>query len=463
LQLLNSLETVINYLKKEEIEQVQKAFYVAEKAHEGQLRASGEPYIGHPVAVAKILAGMRLDYKSIIVALLHDVIEDTDLSKEDLREAFDDEIADLVDGVTKLTKIKFNTRAEAQAENFRKMLLAMTKDVRTIIIKLADRMHNMQTVQHLAFERRRRIARETLDIYAPLARRLGMHHFSLELENYGFSVLHPLRYRILADAMKKVHGSHYDILQEIKLAVEKKLENNNISLKTIEAREKHIYSIYCKMMSKHISFSDITDFYAFRIIVDSVDDCYRTLGFVHSLYKPLPSKIKDYIAMPKTNGYQSLHTVMFGPYGVPIEIQIRTPKMNDLANQGVAAHWAYKTGSFPSKSQLQAQQWLKSLIDIQQKSGNSLEFIENVKMDLFPDDVYVFTPKGEIMELPAGATAMDFAYMVHTDVGNKMCCCKNRSPTRAIINSFVKRTNFRDNNYRKCSANSSLVKCCCNR
>lgn len=419
MQLLNSLETVINYLKKEEIEQVQKAFYVAEKAHEGQLRASGEPYIGHPVAVAKILAGMRLDYKSIIVALLHDVIEDTDLSKEDLREAFDDEIADLVDGVTKLTKIKFNTRAEAQAENFRKMLLAMTKDVRTIIIKLADRMHNMQTVQHLAFERRRRIARETLDIYAPLARRLGMHHFSLELENYGFSVLHPLRYRILADAMKKVHGSHYDILQEIKLAVEKKLENNNISLKTIEAREKHIYSIYCKMMSKHISFSDITDFYAFRIIVDSVDDCYRTLGFVHSLYKPLPSKIKDYIAMPKTNGYQSLHTVMFGPYGVPIEIQIRTPKMNDLANQGVAAHWAYKTGSFPSKSQLQAQQWLKSLIDIQQKSGNSLEFIENVKMDLFPDDVYVFTPKGEIMELPAGATAMDFAYMVHTDVGNR--------------------------------------------
>lgn len=419
MQLFSSLEASISYLSKDEIEQVRKAFLVAEEAHAGQVRVSGEPYIIHPVAVARILAGMHLDYQSIIVALLHDVIEDTELTKDDLRREFDEEIANLVDGVTKLTKIKFNTRAEAQAENFRKMLLAMTKDVRTIIIKLADRMHNMQTVQHLSFARRRRIAKETLDIYAPLARRLGMHHFSLELENYGFSVLHPLRYRILADAMKKVQGNHYDILQEIKQSVQHKLENNNISLVTIEAREKHLYSIYCKMMTKHISFSDITDFYAFRIIVETVDDCYRTLGFIHSLYKPLPSKIKDYIAMPKNNGYQSLHSVMFGPYGVPIEIQIRTPKMDDLANQGVAAHWAYKAGSFPSRSQIQAQQWLKNLIDIQQKSGNSLEFIENVKMDLFPDDVYVFTPKGEIMELPAGATAMDFAYMVHTDVGNK--------------------------------------------
>ncbi|MEE3003562.1 MAG: bifunctional (p)ppGpp synthetase/guanosine-3',5'-bis(diphosphate) 3'-pyrophosphohydrolase [Pseudomonadota bacterium] len=419
LDLFNNLKKSLAYLKDEEISKVSEAFELAAKAHAPQKRVSGEPYITHPVAVAKILANMRMDYKSIVVALLHDVIEDTSTTKEDLRLAFDDEVADLVDGVTKLTKIKFNTRAEAQAENFRKMLLAMTKDVRTIIIKLADRMHNMQTVEHLSTERKRRIARETLDIYAPLARRLGMHHFSLELENYGFSVLHPLRYRILADAMKKVQGNHYDILQEIKIAVQKKLENNNIKLKVIEAREKHIYSIYCKMMTKHISFSDITDFYAFRIIVEGVDDCYRTLGFVHSLYKPLPAKIKDYIAMPKNNGYQSLHTVMFGPYGVPIEIQIRTPRMNDLANQGVAAHWAYKAGSFPSKSQLQAQQWLRNLIDIQQKSGNSLEFIENVKMDLFPDDVYVFTPKGEIMELPAGATAMDFAYMVHTDVGNR--------------------------------------------
>ncbi|MBT4885544.1 MAG: bifunctional (p)ppGpp synthetase/guanosine-3',5'-bis(diphosphate) 3'-pyrophosphohydrolase [Legionellales bacterium] len=413
------LEGSIAYLKQSEIDQVRRAFVIAEKAHEGQFRASGEPYIVHPVAVARILASMHLDCKSIVVAILHDVIEDTTYTKDDIRQEFDDEVADLVDGVTKLTQIKFNTRAEAQAENFRKMLLAMTKDVRTIIIKLADRMHNMQTVQHLTFDRRRRIARETLDIYAPLARRLGMHHFSLELENYGFSVLHPLRYRILADAMKKVQGDHHDILQEIKTSLQKKMENNNISLKTIEAREKHLYSIYRKMMTKHISFSDITDFYAFRIIVETNDDCYRTLGIVHSIYKPLQAKIKDYIAMPKNNGYQSLHSVMFGPYGVPVEIQIRTPKMDDMANQGVAAHWAYKSGSFPSKSQLQAQKWLKSLIDIQQRSGNSLEFIENVKMDLFPDEVYVFTPKGDIMELPAGATAMDFAYMVHTNVGNR--------------------------------------------
>jgi len=413
------LEGSIAYLNQSEIDEVKRAFVLAEKAHEGQCRASGEPYIVHPVAVARILASMHLDCKSIIVALLHDVIEDTTYTKDDIRQEFDNEIADLVDGVTKLTQIKFNTRAEAQAENFRKMLLAMTKDVRTIIIKLADRMHNMQTVQHLDFVRRRRIARETLDIYAPLARRLGMHHFSLELENYGFSVMHPLRYRILADAMKKVQGNHHDILQEIKTSLQNKMENNNISLKTIEAREKHLYSIYRKMLTKHISFSDITDFYAFRIIVETNDDCYRTLGVVHSIYKPLQAKIKDYIAMPKSNGYQSLHSVMFGPYGVPVEIQIRTPKMDDMANQGVAAHWAYKSGAFPSKSQLQAQKWLKSLIDIQQRSGNSLEFIENVKMDLFPDEVYVFTPKGDIMELPAGATAMDFAYMVHTNVGNR--------------------------------------------
>jgi len=413
------LEGSIAYLNQSEIDEVKRAFVLAEKAHEGQCRASGEPYIVHPVAVARILASMHLDCKSIIVALLHDVIEDTTYTKDDIRQEFDNEIADLVDGVTKLTQIKFNTRAEAQAENFRKMLLAMTKDVRTIIIKLADRMHNMQTVQHLDFVRRRRIGRETLDIYAPLARRLGMHHFSLELENYGFSVMHPLRYRILADAMKKVQGNHHDILQEIKTSLQNKMENNNISLKTIEAREKHLYSIYRKMLTKHISFSDITDFYAFRIIVETNDDCYRTLGVVHSIYKPLQAKIKDYIAMPKSNGYQSLHSVMFGPYGVPVEIQIRTPKMDDMANQGVAAHWAYKSGAFPSKSQLQAQKWLKSLIDIQQRSGNSLEFIENVKMDLFPDEVYVFTPKGDIMELPAGATAMDFAYMVHTNVGNR--------------------------------------------
>lgn len=412
------LEDSLCYLHESEVKQIHEAYLLAERCHADQFRASGEPYIVHPVAVARILSAIHMDYKSIVAALLHDVIEDTDCTKDEIAACFDEEIADLVDSVTKLTKIKFNSKAEAQAENFRKMLLAMTKDIRTIIIKLADRMHNMQTVQHLDYARRRRIAKETLDIYAPLARRLGMHYFSLELENHGFAVMHPLRYRILAEAMRKVHGDHYDVLEEIKSSLQHKLEQNHVSLKLIAAREKHLYSIYKKMLLKRVSFKDITDFYAFRIIVATQDDCYRTLGVLHSLYKPMPSKIKDYIAMPKSNGYQSLHTVMFGIYGVPIEAQIRTLQMDDVADKGIAAHWAYKSGVSNSKSQVQAQQWLQSLIDIQQRSGNSIEFIENVKMDLFPDEVYVFTPGGDVMELPAGATAMDFAYMVHTDIGD---------------------------------------------
>ena len=357
----SALKDSLSYLEQDKVDLIHKAYLLASDAHEGQKRASGEPYIIHPVAVASILAGIGMDYKSIMVAILHDVIEDTVYTKQDIQNYFDEETAELVDGVTKLTKIKFNSRAEAQAENFRKMLLAMTKDIRTIIIKLADRMHNMETVHYLSFEKRRRIAKETLEIYAPLARRLGMRFFSQSLENLGFSILYPLRYAVLDKAMKKVQGEHSDILEEIKSVLEEKLKSNNVAITTIFAREKHLYSIYKKMQSKRISFSDITDFYAFRIIVDTVDDCYRTLGFVHSLYKPLPLKIKDYIAMPKNNGYQSLHSVMFGPYGVPIEIQIRTPRMDSMATQGIAAHWIYKTLESPNQSQAKAQQWLKDL------------------------------------------------------------------------------------------------------
>ena len=438
MQLFNMLEGVLSYLQPDEIEQVRRAFLMAEKAHDGQFRASGEPYIVHPVAVARILATMHLDYKSLIVALLHDVIEDTEYSKEDIQTTFDEEIASLVDGVTKLTQIKFNTRAEAQAENFRKMLLAMTKDVRTIIIKLADRMHNMQTVQHLNFERRRRIARETLDIYAPLARRLGMHHFSLELENYAFSVMHPLRYRVLADAMKKVQGDHHDILEEIKLAVQGKLENNQVGLITIEAREKHLYSIYRKMRNKHIPFNEIMDVYAFRIVVDDPQACYQVLGLVHSLFKPVPERFKDYVAIPKANGYQSLHTTLFGPYGLPIEVQIRTTDMDHLAISGIAAHWVYKSEKERiEQSQLRAQKWVKNLLELQQSSGDSLEFIESVKVDLFPDEVYLFTPKGKIVELPAGATAIDFAYAVHTDIGNSCVAVKIDRQLAALSSGLI--------------------------
>lgn len=432
------LRESLSYLEQDQIALVHKAYLLASDAHESQKRSSGEPYIIHPVAVASILADIGMDYKSIMVALLHDVIEDTVYTKEDIRNYFDAETAELVDGVTKLTKIKFNTRAEAQAENFRKMLLAMTKDIRTIIIKLADRMHNMETAHHLNLERRRRISKETLEIYAPLARRLGMRFFSLSLENLGFSILYPFRHAVLEKAMKRVQGEHSDILDEIKGVLEEKLKSNNVGVVSICAREKHLYSIYKKMKSKRISFSDITDFYAFRIIVDSVDDCYRSLGLVHALYKPLPLKMKDYIAMPKSNGYQSLHSVMFGPYGVPIEVQIRTPRMDSMATQGIAAHWIYKTLESPNQSQEKAQRWLKDLNDIQKRSGNPIEFIENVKINLFPDEVYVFTPKGDIMQLPSGATAMDFAYYVHTNVGNHCIAAridKQLSPLSTVLSN----------------------------
>jgi len=417
-------ELLETYLDKEQVAEVYRAYLFGAEAHDGQHRISGEPYIYHPIAVARILASMRLDYRSIAAAILHDVIEDTPTAKEHLVSEFGEEVAELVDGVSKLTQIKFESQAEAQAENFRKMLLAMSRDIRVIIIKLADRLHNMRTLGVMQPDKRRRIARETLDIYAPIANRLGMHSMRLELEDLGFSALYPMRYRVLAEAVKRARGNRKEILRKIETAIKRRLRQEDLQGRIV-GREKHLYSLYQKMRGKGLSFSEVFDVYAFRVIVDSVDSCYRALGVMHNLYKPVPGKFKDYIAIPKANGYQSLHTSLFGPFGVPIEVQIRTEDMDKVAEAGIAAHWLYKAGDATRNSaELRARQWLTDLLDMQRSAGNSLEFIENVKIDLFPDEVYVFTPKGKIMELPRGATAVDFAYAVHTDVGNSCVAVK---------------------------------------
>ncbi len=412
------------YLEHDQIAQIRRAYQFGEAAHEGQQRLSGEPYISHPLAVARILAEMHLDHQSIIAAILHDVIEDTGTGKEYLTSQFGEEVAELVDGVSKLTQIKFRSKAEAQAENFRKMVLAMVRDIRVILVKLADRLHNMRTLGAMAPEKRRRIANETLEIYVPIANRLGLNTMRLELEELGFAALYPLRYRILAEAVRKARGNRKEILQKIATAIEERLSQEGLTGRVL-GREKHLYSIYQKMRNKHLSFSEVFDVYAFRVIVDRVDACYRALGVAHNLYKPVPGKFKDYIAIPKSNGYQGLHTVLFGPYGVPIEIQIRTEDMDKVAESGIAAHWSYKVGDKAGGgAQARAREWLRELLEIQKSAGNSLEFIENVKIDLFPDQVYVFTPKGKIMRLLRGATAVDFAYAVHTDVGNSCVAAK---------------------------------------
>jgi len=412
------------YLEPEHVAEVYRAYLFGAEAHEGQKRLSGEPYIYHPLAVARILAEMRMDGPSIVAAILHDVIEDTPTAKEQLAERFGAEVAELVDGVSKLTHIKFESKAEAQAENFRKMMLAMARDLRVIIIKLADRLHNMRTLEGLRPDKRRRIARETLDIYTPIASRLGMNSLRLELEDLGFAAYHPMRARVLAEAVKKARGNRREIITKIEIALQERLRQEGLEGRVI-GREKHLLSLYKKMRSKHLPFNEVMDVYAFRVIVDKVDTCYRVLGAVHNLYKPVPGKFKDYIAIPKANGYQSLHTALFGPYGVPIEVQIRTEEMDKVAEAGIAAHWLYKTGEGGGVSaQARAREWLRNLLEMQQGAGNSLEFLENVKVDLFPDEVYVFTPKGEIMELPRGATAVDFAYDVHTDVGNSCVAVK---------------------------------------
>lgn len=412
-----------SYLDPSQIEQVKKAYSFAKDAHQGQSRDSGEPYISHPLAVAAILADMHMDHQCLMAALLHDVIEDTGIPKHTLCKEFDDEVAELVDGVSKLSSM-FETRAEAQAENFQKMTLAMAKDIRVILVKLADRLHNMRTLDFLDPERRRRIAKETLEIYAPIAVRLGMNTIRIEFEELGFKAMYPMRSSMIEKAVKKARGNRKEVVSNVRDSIAACLDREGIEAEVF-GREKHLYSIYDKMRSKHLSFHEIMDVYAFRIIVKSVDTCYRTLGAVHNLYKPVAGRFKDYVAIPKANGYQSLHTTLFGMHGIPIEIQIRTQEMEMVANNGIAGHWLYKTSDDKaSGSHKRAREWMKGLLELQQSAGNSLEFIENVKIDLFPDEVYVFTPRGEIYELPQGSTPIDFAYGVHTDIGNTCVACR---------------------------------------
>ncbi len=419
--LCNLLDT---YLKPEPVKEVYRAYMFGAQAHDGQHRVSGEPYIHHPPEVARILAEMRLDHRTIIAALLHDVIEDTDVIKQHIIADFGKEVAELVDGVSKLTQIEFDSRAEAQAENFRKMLLAMTQDIRVILVKLADRLHNMRTLMALRAKKRRTIARETLDIYVPIASRLGINNLRLELEDLGFAIMYPLRYRVLKSEVKKARGHRKEVLKKIRNGIKARLREENLRGR-VKGREKHLYSLYKKMRDKRMSFREVLDVYAFRIIVANVDSCYRVLGVIHNLYKPVSGRFKDYIAISKANGYQSLHTVVFGPFGLPIEIQIRTEDMHKVAEAGIAAHWTYKDGGgHTSAAHKRAHQWMRELLEMQKRSGNTIEFIENVKVDLFPRDVYVFTPQGRIMELTRGATPVDFAYAVHSDVGNTCVAAK---------------------------------------
>jgi len=411
---------VSSYLSKVHVDLLKKAYVVAHDAHDGQMRSSGDPYITHPVAVALNLAKMNLDHETIMAALLHDVIEDTPVTKEELAEQFGDTVAELVEGVSKLDKLKFDNKEEMQAENFRKMVLAMVQDIRVILIKLADRTHNMRTLESLRPDKRRRIARETLEIYAPIANRLGIHDIKNELEVLGFEALYPMRARALRSAVAKARGNRKEIINNIQGEILQRLEESGIKAEVI-GREKHLYSIYRKMLNKELMFNEVMDIYAFRIIVDDkIDHCYRALGAVHNLFKPIETRFKDYIAIPKTNGYQSLHTSLIGPHGIPVEIQIRTKDMDQMADKGVAAHWLYKQdgNETGTTAQMKARRWMQSLLELQQSAGSSFEFIENVKSDLFPEEIYVFTPDGRIIELPMGATAVDFAYAVHTDVGN---------------------------------------------
>ncbi|MDB4542796.1 bifunctional GTP diphosphokinase/guanosine-3',5'-bis pyrophosphate 3'-pyrophosphohydrolase [bacterium] len=419
---LNS--TLRSYLDPEQTNSVRRAYYFAEQAHFGQLRRSGEPYVTHPLAVAGILADMHMDHQSLMAAMLHDVIEDTGIEKSAIGNQFGPTVAELVDGVSKLTQMEFESLEEKQAENFQKMALAMAQDIRVILVKLADRLHNMRTLGVLTTDKARRIARETLEIYSPIAMRLGMNTVRMEFEDLGFSALYPMRASRIDAALRNARGHRKELVEKIRHQVETTLEQEGHEVAVV-GREKHLYSIYKKMKSKRKSFSEIMDIYAFRIIVDSVDTCYRVLGCIHSLYKPVPGEFKDYIAIPKANGYQSLHTVLMGMHGVPIEIQIRTRDMEEMANNGIAAHWLYKSdGQSANGSHARARQWVQGLLEMQQRAGNSLEFIESVKIDLFPDEIYIFTPKGRILELPRGATAVDFAYAVHTDVGNSCVACR---------------------------------------
>ncbi len=414
-----------SYLDPQQVNLVKRAYYYAEQAHTGQYRRSGEPYITHPLAVANILASIRMDYQSLVVAMLHDVIEDTGISKSAITDQFGETVADIVDGVSKLAKIGHETQAEKQAKNFQKMAMAMAQDLRVIIVKLSDRLHNMRTLGAMPPDKKRRIAKETLEIYAPIAHRLGINDWRIEFEDRCFAAMFPLRASRLQASLQQVRGNRKTLVEKIKEAIESRLQRESINSLVI-GREKHLYSIYNKMRNKHKSFKEIMDVYAFRVVVDEIDTCYRVLGVVHNLFKPKPGEFKDYIAIPKENGYQSLHTIVIGTQGVPIEVQIRTKEMDELANTGIAAHWLYKneTDNPMSPTVDRANRWTKRLLEIQQLTNSSVEFIEHVKIDLFRDEVYVFTPKGEIVELPAGSTPVDFAYAVHTQVGNTTVACR---------------------------------------
>ena len=423
-----------------QVSEVYRAYLFGAEAHHGQQRQTGEPYIYHPIAVARILAEIRMDHKCLMAAILHDVLEDTNLSKEELAQQFDDEIAELVDGVSKLTQIDFKSRAEAQAASFRKMMLAMTRDIRVILIKLADRLHNMRTLGVMAPEKCRRISRETLEIYAPIANRLGINSLRLELEELGFRHHWPWRYEVLERAVCRARQNQRELVANVEIAIRRRLHQEGIDAEVF-GREKHLYSIYHKMRQKTRAFHDLVDVFAFRVIVDRVDTCYRVLGQVHNLYKPVPGKFKDYIAIPKSNGYQSLHTVLFGPQGTPIEVQVRTHDMQRIAEAGIAAHWLYKNPGqvgAGGRATALAEDWLKNLLEMQRDSGDSQEFLEHVKVDLYPDEVYVFTPKGRIMVLPKGATVVDFAYAIHSDVGNTCVAARidrRLAPVRSALYS----------------------------
>lgn len=418
-------DLIAQYMDEAQVREVYNAYLFGAQAHEGQHRVSGEPYIYHPIAVAHILAQMNMDVKSIVASILHDVLEDTPATRKLIERKFGHDVAHLVDGVSKLTHIKFKNKIEQQAENIQKVLLAMAKDIRVIMIKLADRLHNMRTLGALKPEKRRRIAQETLDIYIPIANRLGIFAIRHELENLVFKARHPLRYQVLEHAVNKASGHRKELIDKTNQALASRLVEMSLAAQIV-SRKKHLFSVYNKMRDKRLPFSKILDVYALRVLVDTVDDCYRVLGIVHNLFKPIPGRFKDYIAIPKSNGYQSLHTALYGPHGIPMEVQIRTQEMDKFAESGIAAHWLYKSPDEKGEitAHARARDWLTGILEMQQSAGDSLEFLENVKIDLFHDEVYVYTPDGDVMKLPRNATPVDFAYAVHTDIGNRCVAVK---------------------------------------
>ena len=421
---LDFKKKISKYLNPYQVKKIEKSFNLACDAHKGQVRKSGEAYIHHPLSAASLLADFQLDHESIMAAILHDVIEDTEIGKENLKKSFGVKVAELVDGVSKLDKLSFSTKEEADAANLRKMILAMSQDIRVILIKLADRKHNLETIGALDSQKRKKIGKETLEIFAPIALRLGIHSLNKELEDLAFETVYPFRYATLRGMIQKSRGNRKELMEKIKDLIEKKLQDEGLNTSVV-AREKHVYGLYKKMKLKEFKFSQINDLFGVRVISNTVDDCYRSLGIIHNLYTPVPGRFKDYIAIPKSNGYQSLHTSIIGPHGLPIEIQIRTKDMNILAESGIASHWFYKSKNIPSlKNYTKEQQWITNLLSIQKDSGNPKEYLKSIKADLHPGKVYVFTPKGNILDLPKRSTIIDYAYAVHTDLGNNYASSK---------------------------------------